>query len=68
VKEPLAEFYARLFAAAEKVARPDRACFLLPGKAVKGRFPLPAGWKVLEKRPFLNGGLPVVAFVFGRAL
>ncbi len=66
VKEPLLDFYIRLFAAADRVAKPDRACFLLPSKAVKGRFQLPAGWKVLEKRPFLNGGIPVVAFVFGR--
>ncbi len=66
VKEPLGAFYVRLFAAAEAVARPERACFLLPSKAVKGKFALPAGWKVLEKRPFLNGGIPVTAFVFGR--
>lgn len=67
VKEPLPQYYARLFAAAERVAHPDRACFLLPSKAVKGRFELPRGWKVLEKRPFVNGGIPVVAFVFGRS-
>lgn len=67
VKEPLAELYARLFAKAEEVARPRLACFLLPAKAVKGKFPLPTGWKVLEKRPFLNGGIPVVAFVFARS-
>lgn len=67
VKEPLLDYYVKLFAAAEKVAQPDRACFLLPSKAVKGRFALPLGWKVLEKRPFINGGIPVVAFVFGRS-
>jgi putative N6-adenine-specific DNA methylase len=66
VKEPLAEFYARLFAASERVARPDKACFLLPSKAVKGKFNLPKEWKVLAKRPFLNGGIPVTAFIFGR--
>jgi len=65
VKEPLAELYARLFKQCELVAMPDLACFLLPAKAVKGKFDLPKGWKVLEKRPFLNGGIPVVAFVFG---
>ncbi len=68
VKEPLAELYARLFAKSEEVAKPDLACFLLPAKAVKGKFDLPRGWKVLEKRPFLNGGIPVVAFVFGRSV
>ncbi len=66
VKEPLANLYVRLFAAADRVVQPDRACFILPSKVVKGKFQLPAGWKVLEKRPFLNGGIPVVAFVFGR--
>lgn len=66
VKEPLADLYAKLFAAAEKNVKPDRACFILPSKAVKGKFLLPPNWKVLEKRPFLNGGIPVVAFVFGR--
>ncbi len=67
VKEPLPDLYARLFAKAEEVAKPDLACFLLPSKSVKGKFDLPRGWKVLEKRPFLNGGIPVVAFVFGRS-
>ncbi len=65
VKEPLADLYSRLFERAEKVCKPRLACFLLPAKSVKGKFPLPVGWKVLEKRPFLNGGIPVVAFVFG---
>ena len=32
----------------------------------KGKFVLPLGWKVIEKRPFVNGGIPVVAFVFER--
>lgn len=66
IEEPLKEFYERLFEAAERVARPERACFLLPAKAVKGKFVLPWGWKVLEKRPFVNGGIPVVSFLFGR--
>lgn len=67
VKEPLGALYERLFEASEKVARPERACYLLPSKAVKGKFRLPRGWKVLLKRPFVNGGIPVTAFVFGRA-
>lgn len=66
VQEDLGKYYARLFDAAERVARPDRACFLLPAKAVKGKFLLPAAWKVVEKRRFLNGGIPVVAFLFAR--
>ncbi len=64
VKEPLADLYVRLFEAVEKNCRPDLACFLLPSKAVKGKFRLPPGWKVAEKRPFVNGGIPVTAFVF----
>lgn len=64
VKEPLADLYVRLFAAVEERCRPDLACFLLPSKAVKGKFRLPLGWKVVEKRPFVNGGIPVTAFVF----
>lgn len=68
VNEPLAQLYTRLFAAAELVASPERACFLLPSKAVKGKFALPKGWKVLKKLPFLNGGIPVTAFVFGRSV
>lgn len=66
VKEPLAEYYAKLFAACEKAVHPDKACFILPSKVVKGKFQLPPAWKVIEKRPFLNGGIPVVAFVFSR--
>lgn len=67
VEGKLRDFYEQLFAAAERVAKPDRACFLLPAKAVHGKFVLPYQWKVIEKRRFLNGGIPVVAFVFGRA-
>jgi putative N6-adenine-specific DNA methylase len=66
VKEPLAQYYAKLFAAVESTLIPHRACFILPAKAVKGRFDLPRAWKVLEKRSFVNGGIPVVAFLFGR--
>lgn len=66
VKEPLKEYYENLFLACERVAKPDRAYFLLPSKVVKGKFNLPLSWKVIEKRPFVNGGIPVVAFGFGR--
>jgi 23S rRNA G2445 N2-methylase RlmL len=66
IKEPLKEYYEDLFAACERAAQPDRAYFLLPAKAVKGKFNLPLQWKVIEKRPFVNGGIPVVAFGFGR--
>ena len=66
VDEPLGEFYAKLFATTERLSKPDLACFLLPSKAASGRLLLPSTWRVLEKRPFSNGGIPVLAFVFGR--
>jgi 23S rRNA G2445 N2-methylase RlmL len=66
VDEPLGEFYAKLFAVTERVSKPDLACFLLPSKAASGRLLLPVTRRVLEKRPFSNGGIPVLAFVFGR--
>lgn len=66
VEEPLGPFYAKLFANTERVAKPDYACFLLPSKAASGRLVLPPTWRVLEKRSFSNGGIPVLAFVFGR--
>ena len=64
---PLMDFYGKVFAACEHIFQPDRACLILPARGVKGKFALPTGWKVLGKRPFLNGGIPVVAFVFGSA-
>jgi putative N6-adenine-specific DNA methylase len=67
VKEPLLEYYEKLFAAAERVTKPDVAYFLLPAKIVKGKFILPLSWKVIDKRPFVNGGIPVVAFGFARS-
>lgn len=65
IEQPLADYYRDLFAACARVANPQRACFIIPTKAVKGKFQLPPGWKVLAKRPFLNGGIPVTAFIFG---
>jgi putative N6-adenine-specific DNA methylase len=67
VTEPLQGYYEKLFDACDVLAKPDIACFILPNKAVRGKFALPPGWKVLKKRPFLNGGIPVTVFVFGRS-
>lgn len=64
VDEPLDRFYAKLFAACEKVVRPELAAFLLPAKS--GRLELPPSWKVAEKRRFTNGGIPVIAYIFKR--
>lgn len=58
------DYYSDLFAAAERVARPERACFLLPEKAAKSRLRLPAGWRLAHRQRFLNGGLPVEALYF----
>ncbi len=66
VDEPLGEFYAKLFQTTERIAKPDLCCFLLPSKAASGRLLLPNTWRVLEKRSFSNGGIPVLAFIFGR--
>jgi putative N6-adenine-specific DNA methylase len=66
LSEPLPAYYEKLFAACERVARPELACVILPTAAVKGKWTLPSAWKVLKKRPFLNGGIPVTAFLFGR--
>ena len=63
----LRAYYEKLFAEAERVAHPDRACFSSADKSrAREDLLLPNGWKALEKRPFLNGGIPVVAFIFGR--
>jgi putative N6-adenine-specific DNA methylase len=64
IKGPLSQFYAKIFATVERVVQPDLACFLLPAKV--GRLDLPRSWKIVEKRSFSNGGIPVIAFVFRR--
>lgn len=66
VDEPLGDFYAKLFSATERIAKPDLCCFLLPSKAASGRLLLPSTWRVLEKRALSNGGISALAFVFGR--
>lgn len=66
VDQSLADFYAKLFATCERNLHPHRACFLLPAKSAGGRFVLPLNWKVLGKHRFSNGGIPVIAFIFGR--
>lgn len=64
VEGPLSEYYAHFFAQIESIARPDLCGLILPSKA--GRLALPSTWRVLEKRKFLNGGLSVTAYLFGR--
>lgn len=64
VSGDLNDYYARLFEAVERTLKPQAAVFILPSRPLKGRLKLPLGWKVHGKRPFLNGGLPVVGFLF----
>ena len=66
VDMPLKEYYEKLFAKCEEVAKPDYASFILPTKSLKGKFNLPGSWKVADKRPFLNGGIAVTAMTFKR--
>jgi putative N6-adenine-specific DNA methylase len=66
VQGSLADFYARLFAQAEKVASPEAALFLLPSKVSGGRLRVPAAWRKVAERNFSNGGLPVTAHIFAR--
>jgi putative N6-adenine-specific DNA methylase len=60
----LVDFYSDLFAQAERVAQPTRACFLLPAKASPTRLKLPSTWKRAGEQPFLNGGIAVIAHFF----
>ncbi len=64
VEDDLKKYYETLFETTERVVKPDYACFLLPTGKVKGKFKLPVLWKIVDKRPFLHGGLPVTAFLF----
>lgn len=63
IKGNIIEYYQNLFAVCEQVAAPDLACFLIPAKHLKGKLRLPPGWKIIGKRPFLNGGLSIVALL-----
>lgn len=62
----LKEYYESLFAACEKFAKPERACFVLPETASPTKLRAPREWKLLEHFRFQNGGLPVVALQFAR--
>lgn len=66
VEGGLSAFYSRLFEASERVARPARACFLLPAKVKPQAIRAPRSWKLVKEQRFTNGGLPVVAAFFVR--
>ena len=66
VEGKLSEYYERLYEAVERVIRPERSLFLLPEKVEPKKLRAPKSWKFLAELKFQNGGLPVVAVVFGR--
>lgn len=66
VKGRLKEYYENLLEAIQQFTSPDLTCILIPKGTVKGKLKLPGNWKVLEKREFSNGGIPIVAYVFKR--
>lgn len=63
-----AEFFEKLFAASERVASPDAACFIVPEKIDVARLRIPTEWLRTGQQRFSNGGIPVVALSFRRAL
>jgi 23S rRNA G2445 N2-methylase RlmL len=65
--EKLSDFYGRLAARAEALARPARAGFLLPANADPKRIRWPKAWtRAAEPLPLSNGGLSVAFHVFTR--
>lgn len=66
IEGSLKSYYEKLFEAAERVVRPERACILLPEKARPLTLMLPRSWKLVRDVPFSNGGLPVRALVYAR--
>ena len=66
VKGKLADFYSNLVQTANRVANPDRACFLFPTKVPFEKIKWPSEWQILGRRKFRNGGLEVEAFFVGK--
>lgn len=62
----LKDYYERFLRGCERVAQPGRACIVIPEKMPVDRLKLPPQWRVLKKVKFKNGGIPVVAVLFGR--
>jgi 23S rRNA G2445 N2-methylase RlmL len=60
------EFFEKIFASSEDLAKPQRACFLLPESAHPDRLKSPKGWRRLKILRFSNGGIPVAAVLFVR--
>jgi putative N6-adenine-specific DNA methylase len=66
IKGKLSDFYEQFFQKSEELLQPEKALFLLPEKVRPQRLMRPSGWRILGEKRFLNGGIPVVALVFGR--
>lgn len=66
VQGRLSEFYESFLAACERVVEPERACFIFPQKSLPRKLRLPKGWSLVGERPFLNGGIAVVAMLYQR--
>jgi putative N6-adenine-specific DNA methylase len=66
VKGKLADFYSELVQAANRVANPDRACFLFPTKVPFEKVKWPSEWRILARKKFKNGGLDIEAFFVGK--
>ena len=60
----LKDYYELLFETCERIAQPDRACFVLPDTARPAQLRIPSRWKTAGALRFQNGGLPVTALLF----
>ncbi len=60
----LKDYYELLFETCERIARPNRACFILPDTARPSQLRAPRRWKPAVTLRFQNGGLPVTALLF----
>jgi putative N6-adenine-specific DNA methylase len=66
VEGSLSDYYAKLFEACERFAKPEWACFVLPEKVKPLKLRTPKSWKVDDSIRFQNGGIPVVAVLYRR--
>jgi len=64
----LKDFYELLFESCERVARPEKACFVLPDSSKPEKLRPPRQWRVEKTLKFQNGGLPVTALLFSRSV
>lgn len=60
---PQGEYYSQLFLDFERLFQPDWVACLVPRNFDWQQVVLPKSWKIIERRKFLNGGIPVWAMV-----